>query len=106
MGTALGHSKAVPRQRRPGENSLRHAVGLTLPCSESLASVIQEAERGRIDHAEHRHSIFDQGDVHRKLAVSLDELLGPIQRVDQPESAPRTASFVARYVAFLRNDGD
>ncbi len=38
--------------------------------------------------AEHRHTRLDQGDVDRELAVALDELLGAVERIDQPEPSP------------------
>ena len=40
----------------------------------------------RQHHAQHRQAVFDQCDVDGELAIALDELLGAVQRVHQPEA--------------------
>jgi hypothetical protein len=50
-------------------------------------SACRGAERPALHHAQHRHAIFDQGDVDGELAVALDELAGAVERIDQPQAS-------------------
>lgn len=48
---------------------------------------IGSAMCGNADNPKHRATLFDQGDVDREFAVSADEFLRAVERIDQPESA-------------------
>src|SRR5690554_4152355 len=61
-------------------------------------------QRRRGDHAHHRHAVFDHGDVHGEFAAALGEVLGAVNRVDQPEPAPAFALFPGNLRAFLRKN--
>ena len=41
-------------------------------------------QRRRITHPQHRKTVLDQRDVDGELPVFLDELLGAIERINQP----------------------
>src|SRR3546814_10372104 len=41
---------------------------------------------GCVHHAGGWLAVLDEGDVHRELAVAVEELLGAVERVDQPEA--------------------
>ena len=45
----------------------------------------QAAERRRKDDAERRRAVLDERDVDGELVVPIDEFLGAVERVDQPE---------------------
>ena len=58
---------------------------------------------GHADHPEHRFAVFDQRDVDRELAVAADELLGAVERVDQPVALPVPTLFERWRLGFLGN---
>ena len=41
---------------------------------------------GIVGDAEHRHSVFDQRDRDRELGNAVDELLGAVERIDDPHA--------------------
>ena len=53
-------------------------------------------------HTQYRGIPFHQGNVHGELAVALDELLGAIQRVHQPETGPVLALGIGNTAGFFR----
>ena len=55
---------------------------------------IHLAQIGNIHHRRHAPVILHQGDIDRKLVVSLDKLHRSVQRVHQPEQLPVAALFV------------
>ena len=42
-----------------------------------------------MNHTKHRLTPFNQRNIDCEFAVSLDKLLRPIQRIDQPQARPR-----------------
>ena len=46
----------------------------------------EKQARRRIDQAEARAAVLDQGDVDGKVGALLDELLGAVERIDQEEA--------------------
>jgi hypothetical protein len=59
-----------------------------------------------VNHAQDRRAVLDQGDVDGELAVALDELLGAVQRIDQPVAPPGAAGGIGDVAAFLGQAGD
>ena len=51
-----------------------------------LGSEGKNVSRRRIDESEARAPIFDQRHIDGKIAPSLDELLGPVQRIDEEKA--------------------
>ncbi len=58
----------------------------------NVAGVDHDVLRRNTDDTEHRAMSLDQRDVHRELAVAIDELLGAVERIDQPVPAPATCA--------------
>src|SRR6185437_2351069 len=67
-GDLLGSARSAPAPRRAG-----------------TGAGIGDTERRDVDHAEDRDAGADQPDVDGELAVAADELLGAVERVDEPE---------------------
>ena len=65
------------------------------PGAKPAPSAVGEIERGREHDAEHRSAFVNQRDVHRELAVPREELLGAVERIDQPVAAASVARSVA-----------
>src|SRR3546814_12921572 len=51
----------------------------------------QLAGHRRLDHAEHRDAVVDQGDIDGELAIALDEFAGAVERIHQPHPRPLPA---------------
>ena len=58
-----------------------------------MAALLQDGEKcidrvqgRRADHAEQRPAMLDERDVDGELAVAAEKLLGPVERIDEPES--------------------
>ncbi len=47
---------------------------------------------------------MDQGDVDREFPVALDELLGAVERIHEPEPFPAAAFLVGKSAGFLRDN--
>jgi len=52
---------------------------------------ITNFQNRRIHNAQHRLTSLNQRDIDGKFAIVLDELLGAIKRINQPETLPVTA---------------
>jgi hypothetical protein len=59
-----------------------------------------------VDHAGDRLAFLDQRDVDRELAVARNELLGAVERIDQPEAAARNLRQRARRGRLLGDHRD
>jgi hypothetical protein len=57
-----------------------------------------------MDNTEDGHAVLDEGDVHGEAATFLDEFLGAVERIDQPEAAAEGGG-IGEF-AFLGDDGD
>ena len=57
-----------------------------------------------VHDAEHRSFACDQRNIHRKFAISIDELLGAVERVDQPVAVPLRRSSKSGQSGFLGDD--
>ena len=57
-----------------------------------------------VHHPEYRPVSIDQRDVDREFAVTVDELLGAIEWIDQPVALPVLPLFESRQPVFLRDD--
>ncbi len=78
----------------PSAGGVRAAIGsngarLMLRSAVAGMAAIGLVERRQMHDAEHRHAAFDQRDVDGELAVARDELLGAVERIDQPEALRR-----------------
>ena len=62
--------------------------------------------RGHVDDAREGRRALDEADVHRELAVALDELLRAVEGVDAPEVGPAFALGVRQQLILLRHDGN
>src|SRR2546421_9550218 len=58
---------------------------IKLPRAASIGRV-QGLEGGRVDDPEDRTPVLDHRDVDREFTVAADELLGSVERVDQPKT--------------------
>ena len=65
-------------------------------------AVIKPLEHGREHDAEHGSPGIDERDVHRELAVALEELLRAVERIDEPIARPRAALRDVLRRGFLR----
>ena len=59
---------------------------------------------GHVDDAQDGDALVNQGDVDGKLAIAFDELLRPVQRVDQPKGLPFRAFLEGDLLPFLAQD--
>ena len=94
--------------RAPDSYGLRRLVAFLSPGTGSPTGVEIHVACRRADHAQYRAVLADQGDIHGKFTVALDELLGAIQRVDQPELVPAAAlleGYRGRFLGPDRNIG-
>jgi hypothetical protein len=67
--------------------------------------VVQDIFRRRVDDPEHGAVLVNEGNVDRELPVPFDELLGPVQRIDEPEGFPISALFVRDVPSLFAQDG-
>ena len=58
----------------------------------------------RIDRAQYRHTVFDQGDIDGEFAIAADKFLGAVERIDQPEASARDIGNVACGNGFFGDD--
>src|SRR3546814_8536333 len=79
----------------PGSNVHQRLVGLAVDGAPAglvaVAIVAADAgpghcQGGCVHQAGGWLAVLDEGDVHRELAVAVEELLGAVERVDQPEA--------------------
>ena len=87
-------------------NRLLRTTASLLECPPPAAGPVHNAQCRRQYHAEHRLAIFDQGDIDRELVIALDELLGAIERIDQPQTRPGATFFIADGGRLLRQHRD
>ena len=81
------------------------ATPLDPPGSGILHPEIKNIVHRVVDHPENRTTVLHQRDIYRELAVLLDEFLGAIKRVHQPETIPVTSLLVGDLPVLLGNDG-
>ena len=62
--------------------------------------------RGLVDDAELGPAVDREADHHGELAVLRDELLGAVERIDQPEGPTIERGLAAGCHLFFRDDGD
>jgi hypothetical protein len=67
------------------------AAGVASPRAVAGPAMPQRAGHRRLDHAEHRHAVLDEGDVDGELAIALDELARAVERIDHPQPRPAPA---------------
>ena len=84
-------------------NGLPDSVQLTKRPSLPRREVVGRLDRDMHD-AQHRFVSINQGDVHRELAIALDEFPGAVQGVDQPETRPPPAFLVRNHCGLFRPD--
>ena len=59
-----------------------------------------------IYHSKDWCAVFNKGDVYGELSVALDEFLGAVQRIHNPEAVPVAALLVGQMCALLAQHGD
>ena len=91
MGTASDHGRDAPG-KGSGLNRLFVPLAIESPGSIVGASDIAALQGRREHHAPRGGAIDDQRHVHGELTIPLDELFGPIERVDQPKRRPTAAT--------------
>ena len=79
----------------------RALAALFLERPQAAAAGVGDRGDRHVHHAQHRHAVFHQGDVDGELAVALDEFLGAVERVHQPETGPVLAVFIGDAAGFL-----
>ena len=98
--TAAGHHH---HRRGAGTALDRLALALFLfKGTDTAAAQIGHRRYRHMHHTQYRGIPFHQGNVHGELAVALDELLGAIQRVHQPETGPVLALGIGNTAGFFR----
>jgi hypothetical protein len=65
---------------------------------------ITHAGHRHIHHAEQRRAVINERDIHGEFAVTIYELLGAVERIDQPEALPAGAFAVFDLGRFLRQN--
>ena len=60
-----------------------------------FCSTVHHLHDRRVDHAQHRFTLLNQGDIDGEFTVALDELFCPVQGVHQPVALPVLALFPA-----------
>src|SRR5713226_5235110 len=86
------HRLAAVISARPDRS--RGAVRFLLPGTICLRCGISDAGDRHVHHTEYRPVAFDQGDVDGEFAVTLNKLLGAVQRIYQPKPLPGSARLV------------
>jgi hypothetical protein len=76
-----------PLGRRPSAGDPTAFAILLDERADPASTAEQSPQGGRQHDAEARFAVLDQGDVHRELAGAVDELLGAVQRVGEPEAS-------------------
>ena len=90
--------------RRADPQGAQRAVGQFLDTGAIRAGIEQPPLRRRVNHAANRHAVFHQRDIHREIPPALDELLGAVQRIDEPEQRPDLGRLSCRN-GLLGHDG-
>jgi hypothetical protein len=87
----------------PSAGGARQAIGPGAPWP---GGGVGHAFHRPVDHAEHRHAVFDQADRDAEFVVALEELARAVERVDQPEAAADPVGRGVGFGALLRDDRD
>jgi len=90
----IGVRAADDHQRWPGITHLNlftHAA-LFFP-GFAFGGAIHHVQHRGIDHTQHRFAILNQGNVDGEFTITFDELLGAVQRINQPVTLPVLALF-------------
>jgi hypothetical protein len=77
------------------------AFGLLLEGTEPDAARINHAQHRHVHHAQHRAVAINERDIDGEFAVAVDEFLGAVERIDQPETRPGRARTVIQLRGFL-----
>src|SRR5690606_14099474 len=102
VAAAADDAQRLPRARGRA-NRTRLPVGTGAPrAADGRTAEVFARERRRENDAEHRRVIFDQSDIDRELAVSLDEFLRAGEGIDEPVARPLDAARVLGAVRLLR----
>ena len=83
----------------------RAARAVVAPRAEPERALVEPADRRREHDAEHGAPLLDERDVHRELAVALQEFLRAVERVDEPEARPSTTRRGIGRRGFFRQHG-
>lgn len=65
---------------------------------------VQLVGHRHVHHAQYRMIFVDQRDVHGEFAVAFDELLGAVERIDEPMEFVGAPLFEGDFLIFFRND--
>ena len=67
----------------------------TLPATRTVAvgCRVGEVQIGRVDHPQYGPPALNERDIHCEFAITLDKLLGAVERVDEPEASSRYAGW-------------
>ena len=76
------------------------------PSAPPFGSAIEVIPHRLINDAQDRCLSPHEGDVHSEFASPLDELLGAVKRVDEPEVFPVLSLLVGEGAGLLGNDGN
>src|SRR5690606_16071609 len=86
---AAAADDARPLGRRSADaDRLSRAVVVLAERAVAERAGVEPPERRRVHDAEHCAVLVDQRDVHGELAVSLQELFRPVERVYEPVAFP------------------
>lgn len=84
----------------------RFTVAVTTLCANALAAHVGLALNRDMHDAEYRSMVFDERNIDCEFAVAIDELLGPVQWIDEPVALPLTAYVEVRKAGLFRDNRD
>src|SRR5919108_3726053 len=105
MGEALYHRQRSAGLGRPGVDPFGGSILLLAPGTLPLYRPIQEIERGGEHYSKDGLAVLNQRHVDGELRPLLDELLGAIEGIHQPEAIPAASDLERRGISLLGYDG-
>src|ERR1022692_677347 len=84
MGTATHHAPGRAFVVFGNVDRDTNSICTYLESPQSFSSQINYIEYRRVHHAQNSAALLDQCNIDREFAIAFDELLGAIQRIDQP----------------------
>ncbi len=94
------------RRRAARRDLLGRAVALLARGGAWTVAGIGHVPDRDMDDAEDRDAVLDEADIDGELAVAVDELLGAVERVDEPEEGRRRNRQAVRRRMLLGDDRD